>query len=199
MVAFHDENIEVRTSGTGNVSDLTLVQLQSVHLLLDPPENILSLDEVFKEFYSPNLKWILDVKVKGIETQLLTWITEKFANSELSQDRVIIFGTYDTLLGYKDSGIALGYTALWSNSGNQFKILFAPSQIIQQCQTLRCKHLVLPVIFANASLVQAAKSSGIETWVYGTGDLRDFQYLAKNGVSGFIVDHPAVAIKYFRK
>ena len=82
-------------------------------------------------------------------------------------------------------------------NGNRLRILFAPAQIIRRCKTLKCEYLVLPVIFANRSIVNLALSNDIEVWVYGTDDPQDLEYLAGCGVTGFIVDRSKSAIELF--
>lgn len=190
LVVFHDERLDERTNGTGNVADINLDKLAAVRVNIEPPESISTLDDIFSEFRSENVKWILDVKAKGIHEQVLKWITDKIDLGELSDDEVIIFGTYDVLTGYKDAGYSLGFTAIWGNTGNRLRVLLRQSQIINRCRELDCDYLVLPVIFANGSLIDDAKFAGFEVWVYGVDDKRDFIYLAKCGVGGFIVDDP---------
>lgn len=190
LVVFHDEKLDEKTDGTGNVGDISFNDLKAFKVNVEPPESIPSLDEIFSEFRSENVRWILDVKAKGIHDLVLKWVDDKIALGELSDDQVIIFGTYDVLADYKDAGYSLGYTAIWGNTGNRLKVLFRPSQIIDRCRELDCDYLVLPAVFANESLIDGAKSVGYEVWVYGVDDERDFKYLANCGVRGFIVDHP---------
>ncbi|HBJ37141.1 MAG TPA: hypothetical protein DDZ51_20785 [Planctomycetaceae bacterium] len=192
LVAFHDETIDAKTSGEGMVSELSLEELQNVEVLVDPPESILSLDEVFSRFHAHDRKWVLDVKVNGIKDQVLEWVKRR-----LPKERVILFGTYDILQEYKGSGYSLGYTALWKNFGNRMRVLLAPQEVIRRCENVECKVLVLPVIFANRSLVEAAETRGIEVWVYNTDDELDLRYLAGRGVSGFIVDRPQQVVNCF--
>ena len=190
LVVFHDERLDERTNGTGYVADISLDKLATVRVNVEPPENISTLDDIFSEFRSENVKWILDVKAKGIHEQVLKWINDKIDRAELSDNQVIIFGIYDVLLDYKDAGYSLGYTAIWGNTGNRLRVLFRQSQIIDRCRELDCDYLVLPVIFARGALIDTAESDGFEVWIYGVDDERDFKYLTNCGVRGFIVDHP---------
>lgn len=190
LVVFHDRNINKKTNGTGAVAETSLADLKAVEVNVEPPESIPTLDEIFRDFRSENVKWILDIKTRGIHDLVLKWVDDKIALGKLSGDQMIIFGTYDVLKDYKDAGYSLGYTAIWGNAENRSRILFRQSQIIDSCRSLNCDYLVLPVIFASSSLIGTAKSNGIDVWVYGIDDKRDFNYLAKRGVNGFIVDHP---------
>lgn len=190
LVVFHDETIDAKTTGEGEVSDLNLAELKDVFVNLKKPERILTLDEVFAEFHGKHERWILDVKAEKIHHQVLEWLDHKIKNKQLSIDQVIIFGTYDVLKDYKESVYSLGYTAIWGKFWNRPRVLFNPSQIINRCQCLECEYLVLPVIFASGSLINSAKMAGVDVWVYGIEDRRDFDYLAQRGVSGFIVDFP---------
>ena len=198
LVVFHDETIDLKTTGEGTVAELEFDQLRSAKVLVDPPERILSLDEVFAKFGRRDRRWILDVKQSGIHKQLLQWVDQKVANGELSKKRVTIFGTFEILSDYRDCGYALGYTAVWKYVGNRLRVLFRPSELIRRCEILDCDYLVLPVIFANSSLVDAARSKGFGVWVYGTDDGLDLRQLASFGVGGLIVDHPKQAKRLFR-
>jgi glycerophosphoryl diester phosphodiesterase len=192
LVVFHDETIDLKTTGEGAVSELSLDQLQDVEVLVDPTEGILSLDEVFAKFHTHDRKWVLDIKVNGIKDQVLSWVNER-----LSKEQVILFGTYDVLQQYKDSGYSLGCTAIWKNFGNRMRVLFTPSEIIRRCEIISCDYLVLPVIFANQSLVDAAETRRINVWVYGTDDELDLRYLTGLGIGGFITDRPQRTMKLF--
>ena len=192
LVVFHDETIDLKTSGAGAVSELDLGQLQSVDVLADPVEKILSLEEAFAKFHSPDRKWVLDIKAIGLKDQVLAWV-----NENLSTGQVILFGTWEVLQEYRGCGYSLGYTAIWKNPGNRLRVLFWPSQIIRRCESLGCDYLVLPVIFCNQSLVDEAAARRIEVWVYGTDDQRDLLHLAGRGIGGFITDHPLQASRLF--
>ncbi len=192
LVVFHDERIDDKTTGEGAVSELSMAELKDVWVNVTPQERILTLEEVFTKFHKKQAKWILDVKAKGIHVQVLEWLNDKIENGKLTSDQVIIFGTYDILTDYRDSGYgySLGYTAIWKNFDNRLRVLFRQTQIIDRCRDLECDYLVLPVIFANRSLVNTAKSHEFNVWVYGVDDKRDFNYLANHGITGFIVDDP---------
>jgi glycerophosphoryl diester phosphodiesterase len=197
LVVFHDKAIDLKTDRQGLVAELSLDQLQAVNVKVVPPEQILSLDEVFAEFHTDKRKWILDIKAKGIQEQVLAWLDDKVSNGEILTDHLIIFGEFEVLEDYKHSIYSLGYTAIWQNVWNRTRVLFTPSEIITPCKDLDCDYLVLPVIFANPSLVGEAKSAGLDVWVYGVDGARDISHLAGRGVSGFIVDNSEDANKLF--
>ena len=190
LVVFHDETLDKKTNGTGNVASTSLAELLTVEVNVEPPEYIPSLEDLFEEFRSENTKWILDIKAEGIQELVLKWLDGKIALGELSRDQFIIFGVYDVLSDYKDAGYSIGYTAIWGNFANRLRVLFRQSQIISRCRSLDCDYLVLPAIFANRSLIESARAEGFEVWTYGVVDEREFKYLANSGVSGFIVDQP---------
>jgi glycerophosphoryl diester phosphodiesterase len=198
LMVFHDETVDKKTTGEGKVSDLSTAKLKKFHVHVGQQERIPTLEEVFTKFHLTNEKWILDVKEKGIHNEVLEWLDDKVENGELSHDQVMIFGTYEVLLDYRDQGYSLGYTAIWGNWGNRLRILFHQSEIITRCEFLDCDYLVLPVIFANEQLINDAKSSGRDVWVYGTDNGLDFNVLANRGVSGFIVDKPKEAMDLLR-
>ena len=189
-MVFHDETINAKTSGEGAVSQLTIAELKDVSINVDPPEHILTLEEAFQAFRHRNEKWILDIKSKRIHQQVLEWLSQKIKAGKLSNDQVILFGTYDVLTDYRNAGYSLGYTAIWGNSTNRLRVLFRQSEILDRCRDLGCDYLILPEIFANKSLIENAKSDGLNVWVYGVDDKRDFNFLANRGITGFIVDHP---------
>ena len=112
-------------------------------------------------------------------------------------DQVMLFGTYDMLTDYRNSAYSLGFTAIWQHVGNRLRILFSPSQIIERCEFLGSKLLVLPSIFANQSIIDAAALRGSDVWIYGKCDERDLTFLVESGVIGLIVDQPQIALELF--
>lgn len=197
LVVFHDLKLGKRTSGTGNLIDHSLAELKELKVLVDPPEPILTLDEVFTHFHSREQKWIFDIKAERIHREVLGWLNLRLASKEILHHQILIFGTYNILTDYKDLGYQLGYTATWGEAGSQFRTLFSPSSIINRTKDLGATHLILPVIFAGESLVQRAHAGKVEVWVYGTDDSSDFKNLAGIGITGFITDRPAQARKLF--
>ena len=200
LVVFHDESLNLKTSGTGKVQDLSKEVIQKAQLLLDPPESILTLEETFVRFHSKQRKWIFDIKAAGIQKEMLSWIESKLSTGELSIDQFLLFGRHDVLLDYKDGSYNRGYTVTWGaeeGMENRLRVLFAPSQIINRCETLGCRLLVLPTIFANQSLVDAARSKGISIWVYGSDDRLDHKHFAERSINGLIVDDPENAMECF--
>ncbi|MDP4624775.1 MAG: glycerophosphodiester phosphodiesterase [Akkermansiaceae bacterium] len=205
LIVYHDETLNLKTNASNKdeaikVEDLNKQALQNIQLLVKPPENILTLEDVFSEFHSDQRKWIFDIKTTGIQEEILSWIEHKVSSGELSDDQFILFGSYNVLLEYKESGYNLGYTVTWGNEEgltNRMHVLFTPSKIINRCETLGCHVLVLPTIFANQSLINTARSEGFAVWVYGSDNILDHQYFSANGVSGLIVDDPQKAMDCF--
>lgn len=196
LVVFHDEMLDEKTNGKGKVSDFSLAELEALSVNVDPPEAILSLDDLFTKFDSDEQKWIFDIKMKGIHREVLKWIDDKVANGELAASQLIIFGTYDVLIDYKEADYSKGYTVIWGDLANRLRVLFLPSQIIKRGKTLDCDYLVLPVIFASKQFVNDAKPN-FEVWIYGTDNEGDLKILVDFGVSGFIVDRPHITISQF--
>lgn len=192
LVVFHDETIDLKTTGVGKVAALTLDQLQAVEVLTDPAERILTLNEVFETYHAGDRKWILDIKARGIRDQLLEWIEHK-----IPKDQIILFGRFDILQEYASSDYAMGYTAISQHSTDRLKMILAPSSLIQRCELLDCDYLVLPVGHASRSLVASATERHIEVWVYGTDDESDIRHLTGSGVRGFIIDRPQSTIPLF--
>lgn len=201
LMVFHDESIDLKTTSKGRIEDLGKEAIQKVQVLVNPPERILTLDEVFNRFHSDERKWVFDIKAVGIQTEVLRWIEAKVSAGELLKDQLILFGRHEVLVDYKDSGYKLGYTVTWgAKEGvlNRLRALFTPSQIISRCEDLDCSLLVLPTIFAHQSLVKAASSKGIGVWVYGSDNEVDHRHFAGRAISGLIVDDPEVAMTCFK-
>ncbi len=194
LIVFHDEDVQAKTTRRepGLVSDLSLSALKQVDLLVNPPEKILTLDEVFQQFHSVDRKWILDVKTDGLEKKLTAWISEN-----LEKEQFILLGTYEVLKAYQDSGYTLAYVASWRTS--RWLGLWRPGEIIRRCGELRCDYLVIPIILADPDLIRAARSRGVSVWVYGTENAQDWDDAQRLGTDGLIVDHPAKAVKHFAK
>ncbi|MEM7476781.1 MAG: glycerophosphodiester phosphodiesterase family protein, partial [Planctomycetota bacterium] len=188
LVVFHDESVDLKTSGKGKVADLTIEQLHAIEVYADPPESILSLDEVFERFNSAGQNWIFDVKSREIRKGLAGWLTEKIRAEELTKDSIIIFGTYEIAKEYQDSGFEVVLMATWSDTGNPVRILLTPSRAIHRCKELGSKRLVIPVIFASPSFLRRARQANIEVWAYGSDAQADHAFLLNHGVRGLIVD-----------
>ena len=199
LVVFHDECIDLRTTGEGKIHKLSLAAIQEVEVLVDPPEGILTLDEMFDRFHLEKRKWIFDIKAIGIHKEVIAWIKEKIAEGTLSKDQFILFGMHDVLIDYTESGYNLGYTATWGEEllGNKLEVLFTPSRIIARCEKLGSRLLVIPTIFASQSLVETAQSKGLDVWIYGSDNELDHKHFAGRGIKGLIVDNPKDAMKCF--
>lgn len=204
LVVFHDECLGLKTNANKDeqteVENVSKEAMQELHVLVDPPARILSLEEVFSQFHSEERKWIFDIKAVGIQQEFLDWVGSKVSTGQLAEDQFVIFGRHDVLMDYRESGYHKGYTVTWGHEegfGNRLRVLFTPSQLISRCDALGCRLLVLPAIFANPSLVDAARSSGINVWVYGSDDVLDHRHFAGRGISGLIVDEPERAMDCF--
>jgi glycerophosphoryl diester phosphodiesterase len=195
LVVFHDETIDQKTNGEGEVSEITLEKLQAVEVLVTPTERILTLDQVFKRFNAPGQKWVFDVKDKDAHQQLIPWLEDRLAGGGLLRDRVVVMGEFEIISAYAGKDLALGYTVLFSGTGNLQRVLFRQSQIISRCREIGCTHLVVPIIFASQSLVYAAREAQLTVWVYGSEDELDVQYSVARGIGGIIVDNPAKAMR----
>ena len=55
----------------------------------------------------------------------------------------------------------------------------------------------MPTIFANQSLVEAARSKQISVWIYGSDDELDHAHFAGRAIRGLIVDDPETAMACF--
>ncbi len=192
LMVFHDDSVERATNGTGKVRKLTQSELQTLHISVTPKEPIPTLTTVLDEFSSDNVKFILDIKVANLRDELLPVVEE-----HLRHEQIILFGSYDILLEYVDSGFTLGYTALWSEHSNGYWFLFGQSFLLERCKTLRCQYLVLPNILLNKSLIDGARNKGIEVWSYGSDNELDWRHCAHRGITGLIADHPENAVRLF--
>lgn len=193
LIVFHDSNVVAKTDfelkksllncSTGEVSGLTLAQLKSLSLKVESNEQILTLDEVFAMFPAHEIRWIFDIKENGISQKVLDWLQEKKIPNQL-----ILFGDFEVLEDFQDSGYPLGYTTLFGKSWQI--VLFNPSQMFDRCDEIGCELLVVPIFFVTQTFVDSANKRGIEVWCYDSNDKRDLEYAKGCGVKGVIVDNP---------
>jgi len=193
LMVFHDETVDRTTNSKGKLDSYRQAELQSLQLKVDPVETIATLEEVFQEFSSDGVHFILDIKVRGIRGRLLALVKKYF-----SQDQIILFGVYDVLQEYAGCGYKMGYTALWSEGWNKYRLPFEHSFIVKRCNQLGCHYLILPTIFLNQSLIDDSRAEGLEVWTYGSENKQDWNDCAHRGITGLIVDHPEVAVQAFR-
>lgn len=209
LVLFHDKNVAAKTevadfdsAETGgrepresdsDVANLSLPQLKNLALRTQSKEKILTLDDVFRthEIPADKLSWVLDLKVSGMESQVLAWLSK----SKLPRQQVILFGDYDVLKSYRDSGYRLGYTALFTTTWKT--LLLDPARVLDRCDELNCHLIAVPMFFITKSFVDRATARGIDVWCYGSDDERDLKYAAACGVKGVIVDDPLSTSKVF--
>lgn len=193
LMVFHDEKVDRSTDGEGKFDQFRQDELQALKVMVDPVERIATLEEVFAEFSSQGVRFILDIKVRNIKDLLLPLVKKYF-----SEDRIILFGVYEVLQEYVGSGYALGYTALWSEGWNKYQFSLGHSFIVKRCDRLGCDYLILPAIFLNQALIEDAKSRGLAVWTYGSEDERDLTRSTKRGITGLIVDQTKNATQIFR-
>ena len=207
LVVFHDPNVAAKTNFddlkgktdfddlkaeedlnqgylSGEVSALTLAQMQALTLKTYENEKILSLDEVFASFSSSKTQWIFDIKADGIDPQVLKWLK----NKSIPKDQLLLFGDFDVLEDYKGSVYLLGYTTLFSKSLKT--MLLDPSEMFDRCDKIGCELIVVPIFFVTKTFVDSAKEREIEVWCYDSNDERDHEYARGCGVTGVIVDNP---------
>jgi glycerophosphoryl diester phosphodiesterase len=190
LVLFHDDKLDAKTTITGFVKDKSWQDLKSCDVLVNPPEKILSLEEVLTEFHTDQRHWILDIKADGIVGKVITQLDE----SEVPREQVIIFADHDVLKAYKGKGYRLGYTTLFNKHPN---MLFSQSDVFRRCEDNSYDLLVVPVVFVTANFVASAREKNIEVWSYDSNDQRDLEYCAECGVKGLIVDYPSAVMKQF--
>lgn len=77
LVIFHDSNVTAKTNfdpneslwndSKGEVSDLTLSELETLNLHVESDKKILTLDDVFESSVIPSgkIRWIFDLKAGG--------------------------------------------------------------------------------------------------------------------------------------
>jgi glycerophosphoryl diester phosphodiesterase len=187
LVVFHDDTIDAKTTGKGTVKSKDFQDLNSYDVLVDPPEKILSLKEVFAEFHTEQRHWVLDIKANGISDDVVSRLEETAIPKEL----VIIFGDHDVLKAYQNKGYRLGYTTLFKKHRD---MLFSLSEVFRRCKDNSYNLLVVPVVFVTSKLVARARGKDIEVWSYDSNDPRDLKYCAECGVKGLIVDAPKAAM-----
>jgi len=199
LVLFHDEEIDAKTTGSGAVSELTVAELLACDVSVMPAEKILTLEDfekrVLRTFTEGEVGLILDIKEKGLKDDVLRWLN-KAKEKGLRPETVIIFGEYEVLKEYRESGYKLGYTFTWKNAKNRSLFLFHQSEIIKRLKKVEAGILVVPVIFTSKSLVERAEKEGVKTWTYGSDDKRDWDKLRAIGVTGLIVDSPKEAVDH---
>lgn len=197
LILFHDETIRAKTTADqGRVSELSVVELLSFDISVEPGEKILTLEK-FKTTFVDRLKkteigLILDIKVSGIKAPVLKWL----AASGLNPNHVIIFGEYEILKDYQGNSYRLGYTLKWKKTTNRLLYLFRKKEIIKRLRDVDAEFLVVPVTFTSKVLVEMAENEGVTTWTYGSDDQRDWGKVRALGVRGVIVDNPVDAVYY---
>lgn len=192
LVVFHDAELDAKTNLKGAVKSKTLQELQSCNLSVDPPEPILSLQDVFgnKQFQTEKHNWILDIKVQGIADDVI----QQLDRSAIPKNQIIVFADFEVLREYKGKGLRLGYTTLFQTHPT---MLFSAADVFRRCKEIGCDLLVVPIVFVTPSFLDNANELGMDVWSYGSSDPRDLRYCAECGVKGIVVDTPAEAVSQF--
>lgn len=183
LMVFHDATVDRATNATGAVDTYTADELQALQLNVTPTETIPTLESVFKRFASTEIRFILDIKVQGIRTELVM-LTAQY----LQHDQAILFGDTSILKEYIDCPYSLGYTARYSEGSNRYRFWLGHSFLLDRCEKLGSHTLVLPRVFLKESLIQSATKSGITVWSYGDDSETAWTQATKAGVTGLIVD-----------
>jgi len=123
-----------------------------------------------------------------------------FGDFQVLRQWIAFVRTRDRRDDFDGRAARLGYTVLAKHNQNRFDILFRPSQIFERWSQLQMPGseapiLVLPVNFASGPMLSRADEKGVDVWVYGTEDPRDWRMLEERGVNGFILDDPAAYSK----
>lgn len=197
LVLFHDADLKDKTKRLeGSVEEMDWKDLKQASLWVeeDTDTHILRLEQVLTEFSSPELKWILDIKLNK-NSQDLTGDTQRIAADvvelvkkfRISHSNLLIFGDQHVLKAFRGSGYRFGYTTLYQSHRN---ILLCRSALFRRCQVNDCDLLVVPTVFVTPLFVQSAQARGISVWSYDSNESKDLQYCLNCGVEGLIVDDP---------
>ena len=203
LVLFHDETVDDKTDGKGRVSELTDGQLRDLTISVDvePAERILTLEEFKEEFLKDlidsEIGLILDIKQAKLKKPVLGWIERAKDEKGLKADKLVVFGEFEILKEFAGKNLQLGYTFTWKQKWNRLLYLFREEEIINRLGELDAKFLVIPVVFTSKALVETAEKKGVETWIYGSDDQRDWDRVSGFGAKGLIVDYPSIAIDHF--
>ena len=196
LVLFHDDRLEEKTNLQGKVESKRWEDLQKARLWVEDENdrNILLLETVLAEFTSPDLKWILDIKLdkeSDIARQaeiIRDDVTELLKAVQIPNRQIIIFGDREIFEAFDGSGYRQGYTALFKTHRT---LPLSLSEVLERCRKNQtCEMLVVPIVFVTPYLVESAKGTGIDVWSYGSDESRDLQYCRECGVKGLIVDKP---------
>ena len=212
FVLFHDETLDAKTNGAGQIESMQLKELANVELLLPDEENrnILLLEEVLAEYQAshPNLNWILDLKL-GITNSTKDERVERMCQASsfraelpkllhrlgITNDQITIFGDEEIIQAFSDSEFSLGYTLLFASHKD---LPLSQEDVFDHAATNGDVILVVSIVFVTASLVEQAKGKNLQVWSYDSNDIRDLRYCLACGVSGLIVDNPDAVISCMR-
>ena len=200
LVLFHDARLEEKTDLEGKVESTDWIDLQKAKLWVEneDDQSILLLETVLTDFSSPDLRWILDIKLdsesehRKQEAEILKRdVVGLLKEMQVPDANVLIFGDREVLEAFHESGCRCGYTALYETHKS---LVLSHSEVLQRCEDNACDLLVVPIVFLTPSLVQSAQERGIKVWSYDSNDAWDLQYCLECGVEGLIVDRPVIDV-----
>ncbi|MEM8733092.1 MAG: glycerophosphodiester phosphodiesterase [Planctomycetota bacterium] len=213
LVVFHDESLfpRVRDASPGDqLSEYSSRELAAMALAVQPPQQVLFLQGVLSQFEKQDVVLVFDIKDKNAAGLLCDKLTEVFSRETLDPEQIVVFGQFEELNAFAKSRsespqkdrtqldrIQLGYTMLASEPGSLRRVLFAPSEILARANQRQCRYLVLPITYASRGLIEKATGAGLQVFVYGSDDTRDYHAMHAAGVSGFITDYPEAAMEFF--
>lgn len=201
LVLFHDKTLGSLNKNEKDTltRDTSLKRFRDLQGEANPEHSIITLSELFQEFPSKDIKWVIDVKEPGIAKEVL----EELNKHGFSKNNVIILGISEVIQEFKNCGYPLAYAAGWTEGFNRLKFLFGHSFISERCVELgsEVQHLFLPNAFVNRSLIEEVKRKkpGIQVWTYRGETPSNWHRSVGLGVDGIIVDNVDGAMKEFRK
>lgn len=195
LVLMHDESIEKKTDGKGNVSDLTFAELQAFHL---KREGIVSKEKIPTFESALQLakgKIMIDIDFKA-DTKSAMVSTCKMVQ-RMGMQKQVLFFVYD----YKDADAVRAIAP---------DIPVMP-RVRDAAQTIAVvKQARYPVLhgddnFYTDSLMQIVRKANMRVWMNALGDYDDLgeqgfdSLLQKKAVNVIQTDRPTELLQYLRK
>ncbi|MHA2026580.1 MAG: glycerophosphodiester phosphodiesterase [Candidatus Thorarchaeota archaeon] len=182
LVCIHDPTIDRTTNGTGQVSSLTLREIQEVDAGLGQKVPLLS--EIL-EFARGKIQVNVELKTPGVEDKVASLLSEL----DFIDDTIVSSFLHLSLEEIKEIVEPIRIAILLEEEIDDLS---------SYAHGLKAYAINPQHELVSESLISSAHNRGIKVFPWTVNDENLMVHLFKNGVDGLITDHPDIGVKVVR-
>ncbi len=202
LVAMHSRMIAEVTTGTGNVEDCTLAQLQQYVINANknvPTQPIPTIEDVFKEFKGKDIQLAIDIKSTNEKTyKLLAELIQKYDMQDQVNIAILVSAEIYPIKKYMKN-IAVMYMSgdiIWNKTNPNETLEYILKVVERFDVSLGIDNL--PTDEYGKKMIRALRHRGVTIATFTVNNRKYFDEQIMCGIEGIITDYSTYASGYVR-